>query len=181
MHIINMELNKTPEQICSAIAVDLKSRGLTHQQVADMIGKSKDVVSTQISGKRRFSREMATLFAMALQYNRNFLLYGEGELKDENMVRGLVRVPTVGPEMNIDVSVLSGMVSVAGNLLRVLGDEDALEAWNAMCQGDFQKYDAAINRLYARLGRKNFFTSVMAQYVCEKVSGQLVTTFVPIM
>jgi len=176
-----MEPLKTKEEICSAVALDLKARKLTHRDVADMIGKTKEVVSTQISGKRRFSKEMATLFSMALGYNRNFLLYGEGELKDDTVVRDLADVSySVSESGRIDVSVLAGMISVAENLFLVMGDQDAITAWKALQEGDYNKYKTALDGLYERFGRQNFFSPVMAQYICERTASSAGKAFIPI-
>ena len=59
---------KTPAEICESISLDLKARKITHKELAEMIGKSKAVVSTQISGKKSFSKEMAALPSIRIQY-----------------------------------------------------------------------------------------------------------------
>ena len=41
---------KDPAEICKAIAVDFKRRGLTHRTAGEMLGLSKQSVSYQMSG-----------------------------------------------------------------------------------------------------------------------------------
>jgi hypothetical protein len=70
----------TPTEICKAISADWKKRRITHQIAADRIGTTKQTISNQLTGKRRFSQNMAKKFSDAFGYSLPWLLFGEGEM-----------------------------------------------------------------------------------------------------
>ena len=70
----------TSKEICKAISADWKRRRITHQMAAEKIGSTKQTVSNQLTGKRRFSRGMAKRFSDAFGYSNQWLLFGEGEM-----------------------------------------------------------------------------------------------------
>ena len=59
----------TPEEVNRAVSKDLKARGITQQQAADTIGKSRSMVANQLSSKKRFSKQLASLFYRAFGYS----------------------------------------------------------------------------------------------------------------
>ena len=79
--------------ICKAIAVDFKVKGLTHETAAGQLGCSKQTVSNQISGKKKFSLKTAQKYAETFGYNLEFLLFGKGELN--GFSSGLISVDEV--------------------------------------------------------------------------------------
>ena len=89
--------------ICKAIAVDFKVKGLTHEIAASRLGCSKQTVSNQISGKKKFSLKSAQKYAETFGYNLEFLLFGKGELNgcptnvNSKDVATTVHVPTQVP------------------------------------------------------------------------------------
>lgn len=76
-------MKQSPEEVKTMIADDLKSRHLTHQKIADMMGLSRQTVGAILSSKEYFSERHATLFSICLGYSRYFLQTGEGPLKEE--------------------------------------------------------------------------------------------------
>lgn len=79
---------KNPAEICKAIAVDFKMRGLTHRTAGEMLGRTKQSVSNQISGKKTFSFKSAQRHAETFGYNVRFLLFGEGSLYEDIKPKG---------------------------------------------------------------------------------------------
>lgn len=151
---------KTSERICDAIALDLKARKITHQQVADMIGKTKATVSTQISGKNAFSKEMAKLFSDALGYSLRFLLYGEGEL--------IRNTGAYFSEKEPGELVLRGYIDVLETIIHYFRDKDAIEAMNALRHGNFDAHVEAMKRFQKQHGTR-MYSPVIAKYVCEHI------------
>lgn len=74
---------KNPAEICKIIAVDFKMRGLTHHTAGEMLGRTKQSVSNQISGKKTFSFKSAQRYAETFGYDVRFLLFGEGSLYED--------------------------------------------------------------------------------------------------
>ena len=162
----------TAAEICETIALDLKERKITHKELAEMIGKSKAVVSTQISGKKRFSKVMASLFSRALGYNINFLLYGEGTLLDNTVVRDVVGVPSL-KNGELDVSVLAGLIQVAEDLFYMLDDEHAIEAWKEINRGNYQGYLSHVNSLVSEHQTELRGSPILSHYICEQIQSKL--------
>jgi len=80
-----------PEDICRAISMDLKERGLTHEKAATLLGKENArSVSNQISGKRPFGKNSAALYAKTFGYEMPYLLYGIGDLKKKTSSKKLL-------------------------------------------------------------------------------------------
>lgn len=165
--------NKTPAEICEAIALDLKARKITHQQLADMLGKSKGVVSTQISGKKKFSTDMAALYSRALGYNIRFLLYGEGELRDDAAVRDIVLVPGKGEDTDFSPAVMVSLLQIAGDIIGMTGCGDAVAAWNAINNGDFKGYQQNVAALKEKSGSGIAGSPILAHFVCEQINGKI--------
>lgn len=85
-----------PEDICRAIALDLKERGLTHEKAAMLLGKDNArSVSNQISGKRPFGKKSAALYARTFGYEMPYLLYGIGDLKKKTSVKQNLEPATI--------------------------------------------------------------------------------------
>ena len=86
----NRETIKEPltiQEICDAISKDFKRRRITPQIAADKIGTTKQTITNQISGKKRFSQNMAKKFSDAFGYSITWLLYGEGEMFSDGSKR----------------------------------------------------------------------------------------------
>ena len=107
--------------ICKAIAVDFKVKGLTHETAASQLGCSKQTVSNQISGKKKFSLKTAQRYAETFGYNLEFLLFGKGELNGSSS--GLVSVdeaPSVQESDECSASISVKQLNQIQDLLRVL-------------------------------------------------------------
>ena len=78
--------------ICKAIAVDFKVKGLTHEAAASRLGCSKQTVSNQISGKKKFSLKSVRKYAETFGYNLKFLLFGKGELNGSQQMTSVIDI-----------------------------------------------------------------------------------------
>ena len=91
--------------ICKAIAVDFKVKGLTHEAAASRLGCSKQTVSNQISGKKKFSLKSAQKYAETFGYNLEFLLFGKGELNGSQHMTSVIDIePKTSDEEPSDYS-----------------------------------------------------------------------------
>ena len=162
--------NKTPAEICEAIALDFKARKITHQQAGDAIGKSKAIISNQISGKKPFSKTMAGLFSRAFGYRTRFLLYGEGELRGDSVVRDVVQVPDPDGSIRDDVILLASLLSVADEILRINGDKDAINAWESIKKGDFDRFCSSMKSLSSNHSSPTYIP-IIAKFICDKIKG----------
>lgn len=70
----------TIAEICRAVAKDLKRRGYTQAQAAELMNIHPKSVANQISGKRAFGKKAAHIYAKAFGYSEAYLLHGEGSL-----------------------------------------------------------------------------------------------------
>lgn len=183
MHHINHKLSMdqnpvaTPEEVCRAVAADLRSRGITHEQAGKTIGKSRAIISNLLSSKKRFSKSMASQFSSAFGYNIRYLLYGEGEMKQKQTLHGLAEIPDdVKNSTDQTVMVLACLTECAESILNILGEKDAIAAWDGLTHGNFDEYSEAIERLSKNhTGKKA--NPILAKFVCDHVSGK---AYIPI-
>lgn len=166
----------TPEEVNRAVSKDLKARGITQQQVADKIGKSRSMVANQLSSKKRFSKQMAALFANAYGYSSQYLLYGEGSMMSElyqrerRIIHDVVSIPTpdvVKGDLD-DTTIFACLLDVAEGILRVIGDEDALEAWLQVKRGCFTGYLDSMKKLSNR-HRGYSYSPILAKIACDRI------------
>ena len=139
--------------ICKAIAVDFKVKGLTHETAAGQLGCSKQTVSNQISGKKKFSLKTAQKYAETFGYNLEFLLFGKGELNGSSS--GLIsvdEVPSVRDSDECSTSISVKQLKQIRNLLRVLNNNDACNAFDAVLAGDEGKYKTLYEKLRRDFG-----------------------------
>ena len=168
----------SPEDVCLAVSLDLKAQGLTQQDVANAIGKSRAVVSNLLSSKKRFSKTMAILFHQEYQYSLRYLLFGEGQLKDDfdpqkqvlHNIQGLP-ISADSRDANEDIYILASMIDIADGIIHSIGNKDALSAWNAIMMGDYSRYVSSMKRL----SRNNAFihSPFMARFVCQKMKDKI--------
>ena len=139
--------------ICKAIAVDFKVKGLTHETAAGKLGCSKQTVSNQISGKKKFSLKTAQKYAEVFGYNLDFLLFGKGELNACLTNVNSKDVATTVPVRNeVSASISVKQLKQIRNLLRVLNNNDACNAFEAVLNGDERKYLSLYNKLRRDFG-----------------------------
>ncbi len=139
--------------ICKAIAVDFKVKGLTHETAAGKLGCSKQTVSNQISGKKKFSLKTAQKYAEVFGYNLDFLLFGKGELNACQTNVNSKDVATTVPVRNeVSASISVKQLKQIRNLLRVLNNNDACNAFDAVLAGDDGKYKTLYEKLRRDFG-----------------------------
>lgn len=86
----NAEINNTyhtssPHKVFRAISADFRLHGITHSDAAKKLGfKSTQTLSNLMASKKYLSGLQAIRFQKAFGYNPNFLMSGQGELKDED-------------------------------------------------------------------------------------------------
>lgn len=164
----------TPEEVCRAVSLDLKARGITQQQAAERIGKSRAIVSNLLSSKKRFSKMMADLFSREFGYNIGYLLYGTGELRAKQILHDIVELPSTGPNGNPteDMFILGSMIDIAEGILHIIDDKDALGAWEAIKNGDYSGYSENMSRLSASHNKRRY-SPILARLVCERITSKV--------
>lgn len=169
---MNEHKNASPEEVCRAVATDLRARGITHEEVGKTIGKSRSLVSNALSSKKGFSKQMANLLSRAYGYNINYLLYGEGEFKSKQILHELVFTPSAGvhSDMSEEITLLASLVNCAEGIIRTVKDKNAMDAWQALTRGDFDGYIKAMARMSKEHGRDQG-NPILARVVCERTKG----------
>lgn len=170
----------TPEEVNRAVSKDLKARGITQQQAADTIGKSRSMVANQLSSKKRFSKQLASLFYRAFGYSTQYLLYGEGPMmtdeyqQERRIIHDVVSVPTsdVSKRVLVDTAVFACLFDVAEGILRVIDDENAIDAWLAIINGDFSGYLENMKALSARHNNRSY-SPLLAKYASDRIKSRL--------
>ena len=120
----------TLKEICEAIS-------------ADRIGTTKQTVSNQMTGKRRFSNEMAKKYSDAFGYSLPWLLFGEGDMFKEGYFRADFdheehQVYYVG---NYESMMKEGLkLKVAERLLQILNNKIAISAFKAYLDNNYDEY-----------------------------------------
>ena len=144
----NMSDVCTAAEICQAIAADFKMRGLTHETAAEKLETTKQTVSNQISGKKKFSVKTAQKYSEAFGYSLEFLLFGKGNLYAPGRGVAITR-PGQLPELYMDTSVMNEgrKVRTAVRILEILNNQTAIAAYQAALEDDAERY----NELYDRL------------------------------
>ena len=167
----------TPEEVNRAVALDLKARGITQKEAGETIGKSRAVISNQLSSKRRFSKAMAVLFCRAFGYSVNYLLYGQGEMMDSEVIengrilKSVVSVPAPdGP--SDEVTIFACLLDVAEGILRVIGETDAIQAFHCVEQGDFAGYVKNMKNLSAKYPSYSY-PPILAKCACDRIKSQM--------
>ena len=138
--------------ICKAIAVDFKVKGLTHETAASQLGCSKQTVSNQISGKKKFSLKTAQRYAETFGYNLEFLLFGKGELNGTQPLNSVVDVEQKTSEVEPTVAELKKQVRLARRLFRIMNNPDAIAAYEAVMSGDDKTYVSLFKKLHYDFG-----------------------------
>lgn len=138
--------------ICKAIAVDFKVKGLTHEAAASRLGCSKQTVSNQISGKKKFSLKSAQKYAETFGYNLEFLLFGKGELNGSQQMTSVIDMEPKTSDEEPSVAELKRQVRLARRLFRIMNNPDAIEAFEAVMAGDDKRYVSLFKKLHYDFG-----------------------------
>ena len=138
--------------ICKAIAVDFKVKGLTHEAAACQLGCSKQTVSNQISGKKKFSLKSAQKYAEVFGYNLEFLLFGKGELNGSQQMTSVIDIELKTSDEEPSVAELKRQVRLARRLFRIMNNPDAIEAFEAVMAGDDKRSVSLFKKLHYDFG-----------------------------
>ena len=141
------------KEICEAVSADLKERRITQQKAAEMIGTTKQTVANQLSGKKRFSSNMAQKYCDALGYSIEFLLYGEGPLYAPGRLIWHPR-PGTFPELlgrqDDPVMKQSRLLTHAAHILEIMNDKVAIESFEKAVAGEDEEAETLIDILTNR-------------------------------
>lgn len=78
---------KSSEEVMRTISADFRRKGLTHKAAAQKLGlKSKQTLSNLLSQKRYLSGVQALKFHEAFDYDKEFLMSGEGSLTNDDVL-----------------------------------------------------------------------------------------------
>ena len=160
------------KRICSTVSSDLKLRRITQKQVAEIIGTTKQTVANQLSGKKRFSSNMAKKFAEAFGYDERFLLYGVGNLYDEE--KGVILLG--GEDKSTDESnqyyiryrdkqlIYDNQILAAKMLFEILNNKIAISAFQAYLDGEYNEFDELTDILKEEYAYKLVIPGVPPMY-----------------
>jgi len=166
----------TPEEVCRNVANYFRYKGITHDDIGKVLGKSRSYISNVLSSKKRFSKQMAYKFSRAYGLNVGYLLFGEGDMIGSQTLHDIAEIPTYAGGKDRDTFVLlSSLMECAEGILHVINDKDALDAWYALANGDFDMYISAMQNMKAKYHRVS--NPILARYVCDHVGNKM---YVPI-
>ena len=111
----------SPREVFHAISADFKLRGITHCDAAKKLGfKSQQTLYNLLASKKYLSPVQTIRFQKAFGYNPNFLMSGQGRLKDEddtlrsNHENNLIAKPGAG-ELGLLYSYFRRIIEAWGN------------------------------------------------------------------
>ena len=126
-----------PEEVCKAVSLDLRKRGITHEEAGKMIGKSRVSVSNLLYRKKYFSRNAAILFSDTFGHNKEFLTRGLGELVP-SQTKSETKV--IEWKWNKDPNSLLCVIEVLENLLSISDNTELLNAWKCFKNRDLDGF-----------------------------------------
>lgn len=99
------------------IASDLHERKLTQKDIAEMMGITRQTVASVLSSNQYFSSKHATLFSLALGYDKDYLMSGEGSLISGKSERGKLWTIEVQNKL---ISILLRIVNVSKTVQEIV-------------------------------------------------------------
>lgn len=139
--------DKTPSQVYSAIAADLKANQMTYNDVAHITGYKTQTIANIMCRKKYMSAKQARIFSDSLGYNADFLLYGKGVLRKED---DIIKAVTSGNSFLSDRDKLMALMEYVRMLslitrddilsviykkfYRAITSEDSQESYNALME-----------------------------------------------
>ena len=104
-------MKKTPTEVLTDVANDLRKRGLTYANAAEILGyKNKQTVANILSGKKYLVPAQARRFSERFQYDETFLLSGEGSLRPAlDRIRSLLAELPASARIGSDSEIFSLM------------------------------------------------------------------------
>lgn len=154
----------SPEDVCKIVALDLRSKGITHEEAGKVIGKSRVAVSNILYRKKYLSKKIAELFSRAFGYNLDFLMYGRGELTQETIVLYSNKL-----QWSNDSSVLLSKIEVLEALLGVSGNSELIDAWSLFKKGDYDGFQAHLHNAEMETGITCSLPEGMTAIICRIV------------
>lgn len=79
----------SPKEVKKSVARDLKERHITQQTAGQMMGMTRQTIAGILSSDSYFTERQASVFSMALGYNKEFLRTGNGPLLGEDSLQML--------------------------------------------------------------------------------------------
>ena len=143
----------TIEEICKEIKADFKNRRITQQFAADQIKTTKQNIANQLSGKKKFSANMARKFSDAFGYSLEWLLYGEGFMYKDGMGAGGVNADGLPYYYLSNVAALLNegkKLRMAERLIDIQNDKVAISAFRAILYGNYEEYEDLCSILESR-------------------------------
>lgn len=143
----------TLQEVCKEISADLKSRRITQKAAAELLGTTKQTIANQLSGKKRFSANMAQKFHEKLGYSIEFILYGRGEMYAPGRLIWHPR-PGTFPELlgRVDDPILkhSQIMRTCKHILEIINDKVAIECFDKAFEGDWDASNEMMDILTSR-------------------------------
>ena len=158
-------ISHSPEAVCKIIALDLRSKGITHEEAGKAIGKSRVAVSNILYRKKYFSKKMAELFSRAFGYNLDFLMYGRGDLTKETIASNSNKL-----QWSNDSRILISEIDILEALLGVSGNNELINAWSLFKKGDYDGFQAHLHNAEMETGLFYSLSEGMTSIVCSIVS-----------
>ena len=156
---------KTPEEVCKAVALDLRARNITHEEAGRRIGKTRNAVSNLLSRKARFSSKAAELFAREFGYDADYLMYGKGTLLLNQDSIVVVKDPD---KWSPDPLILVNMLDIATAILRMTGNQNAKKAWTYFRLGKYDEFQKQLKLLQEETGEPFRIDDSVAYLVCSR-------------
>lgn len=133
------------ESVCLEIAADFKRNGISYKDAAQKLGQSIQTVYNRLASKRFFGETAAKHWAETFDYNKVFLMTGEGSLHRINEKSIYYYCD------NIEILVLA-----ADYLLSLAEDDTIRRMWIALLNGEykvFRELEAQITKDRGRIQR----------------------------
>jgi len=145
-----MEKSKKPYyDICAAVSIELKRRGLSYTQAANKLGISLAAVSNQLSGNKPFGRLAAEKWHLTFGFNTEFLMFGAGAIVDDCSPETSSNVAdslTTNYLFTLDRPGYKPLIRNLINIIQAGGNYFATEAFDCMLRGEPQsKIDECIS------------------------------------
>lgn len=169
--------DKLPQDVCRAVALDLRARNLTHEEAGRQIGKSRTTVSNLLARKKMFSRHYADLFAETFGYSREFLLYGKGSLFPNDKVADSKQI---GDEWAPDPKKLVTLLYSAVTFIRLSGNKNLTCAWMYFTKGQYNKFQYYLKLTQQETGEKYTMPDSIQRFVCDTANETINSAPLPL-
>ena len=148
------KLCRTPKEVCQLIGTDLKIKGITRTAAAEKMGVSRQVVTSQLAGKRYFSDKTSARYADTFGYNVRFLKSGLGYLNIDPTLDA--KIYRIKPMLARTKSVSSSYIKYKDlhiQLIDTTKEKEKLEKEKNKLQKDLEAEKARNAKLLLRIER----------------------------